>query len=163
MERTQTRNMQQELNEPHSFLESDDAPIIDGLSQSGDQRTPSGQDLKPITTEALRKIRAQREMIRKLQRQLQRSTEALTESEQTNVELTDTLHAALTCPETRRALETPGPHRLQERAPRPEDIAYQERLQKQSEQEQAQQAHAQPDPSTTQPQLMLDLVKQLAK
>jgi hypothetical protein len=62
-----------------------------------------------------------------------------------------------------RALETPGPHRLQERGQRPEDIAYQERLQQQSEREQAQQEHAEQDNATNQPQMMLELIKQLAK
>ncbi len=106
-----------------------------------------------------------------MQRQLQRSTEALYESEQTNVDLNDTLQATLTSLATQLALETPGLHRLQGRAQRPEDIAYQERLQQQSERatafwegegrEHAQQEHSQHE--TTQPQMMLDLVKQLTK
>jgi hypothetical protein len=101
--------------------------IIDGLSSSSDNRTPSGQESKTISTDALRKIQKQREQIRKLQRQLQRSTEALYDSGQHTVELQDTLHATLNSPVIQRAQETPGPHRLQERAQRPEDIAYQER------------------------------------
>jgi hypothetical protein len=95
MERAQTRNMHQELNEPNDLLDQEDAPVIDGLPSSSDNRTPSGQESKPISTDALRKINTQRETIRKLQRQLQRSTEALYESEQSNVELNDTLHATL--------------------------------------------------------------------
>jgi hypothetical protein len=163
MECTQTRNMQQELNEPNDRLDQDDAPIIDGLPSSSDSRTPSGQESKPLSTAALQKIKTQREMIKKLQRQLlvQRSTEALYDSQQQNAELNDTLQATLTSPATQRALETPGPHRLQERAQQPEDIAYQERLQQQSERERAHQEHSQHE--TTQPQMMLDLVKQLAK
>jgi hypothetical protein len=149
-----------ELNDLH---DQDDAPIIDGLQSSSDNRTPSGQESKPISTEALRKIKTQREQIRKLQRQLQRSTEALYDSEQNNVELHDTLQATLNSPVIQRALETPGLHRLQERAQRPEDIAYQERLLQQSEREQAQQEQTQQDPPTNQSQMMLDLVKQLAK
>jgi hypothetical protein len=78
-----------------------------------------GQESKPLTTEALRKIKTQREQIRKLQRQLQRSTEALQDSEQNNAALHDTLQATLNSPVIQRALETPGPHRLQERAQRP--------------------------------------------
>jgi hypothetical protein len=113
MDRTQTRNMQTELNEPNDLLEHDDAPIIDGLSSSSDYRTLSGQESKPISTEALRKIKTQRETIRTLQRQLKRSTEALYASEQHTVDLNDTLQAALTSPAIQRALETPGPHRLQ--------------------------------------------------
>ena len=161
MDRTQTRNMQPELNEPNDLLDHDDTPIIDGLPSSSDNRTPPGQESKTISTETLRKIKSQRETIRKLQKQLQRSTEALYASEQQAVDLNDTLQATRTSPATQRALETPGPHRLQERAQRPEDIAYQERLQQQSEREQAQQEHSQQE--TNQPQMMLDLVKQLAK
>ncbi len=155
--------MPTEPTEQPDLHDHDDAPIIDGLQSSSDNRTPSGQESKPITTEALRKIKTQREQIRKLQRQLQRSTEALYDSEQNNVELHDTLQATLNSPAIQRALETPGPHRLQERAQRPEDIAYQERLQQQSELEQAQQDNAPHDNATNQPQMMLELVKQLAK
>jgi hypothetical protein len=155
--------MPTEPTEQNGLHDHDDAPIIDGLQSSSDSRTPLGQESKPLTTEALRKIKMQREQIRKLQRQLQRSTEALQDSEQNNVALHDTLQATLNSPVLQRALETPGPHRLQERAQRPEDIAYQERLQQQSEREQAQQEHAQQDNVTNQPQMMLELEKQLAK
>jgi hypothetical protein len=158
-----TSNMPTEPTEPNDLHDQDDAPIIDGLHSSSDNRTPSGQESKPSSTEALRTIKTQREQIRKLQRQLQRPTEALYESEQTNVDLHDTLQATLTSPVIQCALETPGPHRLQARAQRPEDITYQERLQQQSEREQAQQENTQHDPSTHQPQMMLDIVKQLAK
>jgi hypothetical protein len=75
MDRTQTRNMQPELNEPNDLLDRDDAPIIDGLSSSSDNRTPSGQESKTISTEALRKIKTQRETIRKLQGFLNRFTQ----------------------------------------------------------------------------------------
>ena len=134
--------MPTEPTEQTDLNDHDDAPIIDGLPSSSDNRTPSGQESKTISTDALRKIQKQREQIRKLQRQLQRSTEALYDSEQNTVELQDTLQATLNSPVIQRALETPGPHRLQERAQRPEDIAYQERLQQQSEREQAQQEHS---------------------
>jgi hypothetical protein len=137
-----TCNKRLELNEPNDLLDQDDAPIIDDLPSSSDSRTPSGQESKPLSTAALQKIKTQRKMIKKSQRQLQRSTEALYDSEQQNVELNDALQAILTSPVTQRALETPGPHRLQERPQRPEDIAYQERLQQQSEREQAQQEHS---------------------
>jgi hypothetical protein len=102
-----TCNMQQELQEPHDLLDHDDAPIIKGLSPSSDNRTPSGQESKPVSNEALLKIKTQRETIRKLQRQLQRSTEALYASEQQTVDLNDTLQAALISQATQRALETP--------------------------------------------------------
>jgi hypothetical protein len=121
--------MSTELTEPSDLHDQDDAPMIDGLQFSNDNRTPSGQESKRISTELLRKIKTQREQIRKLQRQLQRSTEALYDSEQNNVEPHDTLQATLNSPVIQRALETPGTHHLQERAQRPEDIAYQERLQ----------------------------------
>jgi hypothetical protein len=99
--------MPTEPTEPHDLHDQDDAPIIDGLQSSSDNRTPSGQESKPISTEALRKMKTQREQIRKLQRQLQKSTEALYESEQTNVDLHDTLQATLTSPVMQRTLETP--------------------------------------------------------
>jgi hypothetical protein len=66
MEKAHTRNMQAELHEPNDILDQDDAPVIDGLPSSSDNRTPSGQESKPISTEALRKIKTQRETIRKL-------------------------------------------------------------------------------------------------
>jgi hypothetical protein len=47
------------------------------------------------------------------------------------------LQANMHSTDPRRPLETPRPRRLQERAQRPEDIAYQERLQQQSERKQA--------------------------
>ncbi len=107
-----------------------------------------------------------------MQRQLEQTSEALQDSEQNKAELNDLLQATLTSPGSFRTLvptgaqtrpiETPGPHRLQARAQRPEDIAYQERLNEQSEREQQQNAHTSPD-TPTPPQMMLDLVTQLAK
>jgi hypothetical protein len=49
---------------PNDLHDQDDAPIIEGLQSSSDNRTPSGQESKPISTEALRKIKTQREQIR---------------------------------------------------------------------------------------------------
>jgi hypothetical protein len=49
--------MPTELTEPSDLHDHDDAPIIDGLESSSDNRTPSGQESKPISTEALRKIK----------------------------------------------------------------------------------------------------------
>jgi hypothetical protein len=66
MERTHTRNMPTEPHEPNDLPDHDDAPIIEGLSSSSDNSTPSGQESKPISTDALRKIKTQRETIRKL-------------------------------------------------------------------------------------------------
>ena len=99
--------MPTELNESNDLHDHDDAPIIDGPQSCSDNRTPLGQESKPSSTEALRTIKTQREQIRKLQRQLQKSTEALYESEQTNVDLHDTLQATLTSPVMQRTLETP--------------------------------------------------------
>jgi hypothetical protein len=53
--------MPTELTEPTDLHDQDDAPIIDALQSSSDNRTPSGQESKPISTEALRKIKTQRE------------------------------------------------------------------------------------------------------
>jgi hypothetical protein len=95
-------------------------------------------------------------LIKQLQRQLQNTSEALQDSEQNKAELNELLHATLNSPAPTRLLETPGPHGLQERAQRPEDIEYQERLRNQTTQEHQQHA-AQPDPH------MLEFMKQLAK
>jgi hypothetical protein len=62
-------------------------------------------------------------------------------------------------PTHRRTTEIPGPHRLQERAPRPEDLEYQDKLEFQKEQEEDDQQHKPPN----QTNLVLDIVQQLAK
>ncbi len=64
----------------------------------------------------------------------------------------------------RTIVETPGPHRLQPRAPRPEDIEFRDKLQQQREVEHNQQA--QQTPATTNASTnnnVLEIVQQLAK
>jgi hypothetical protein len=53
MDKAQTRNMPTELTEPNDLHDHDDAPFIDGLHSSSDNCTPSGQESKSISTEAL--------------------------------------------------------------------------------------------------------------
>jgi hypothetical protein len=65
----------------------------------------------------------------------------------------------------RSTIETPGPHRLQPRAPRPKDIEYLEKLQQQREVEQHQQAQQNPahTNASNNNNNVLDIVQQLAK
>jgi hypothetical protein len=108
--------------------------------QQGSETTPSVDALNtPITNcnnttknrkipqETLRKMKTQSSLIRQLQEQLLMAQEALLDSEQNKAELNALLHASLN-PTQRRTTETPGPHRLQERPPRPEDLEYQDKL-----------------------------------
>ncbi len=152
----------------------EDMPLIDALDNADQTPLPhSTSARKKIPSDALKKIRDQQNIIKLLQRQLKQTSEALQDSEQNKAELNDLLQATLTSPGSFRPLvptgvqtrpiETPGPHWLQARAQRPEDIAYQERLNEQSEREQHQNVHVFADPQPNQPQMMLDLVKQLAK
>ena len=131
----------------------DDMPLIDALE--GTDQTPlpnSTSTKKKIPSEALKKIRDQQTLIKQLQRQLEHTSEALQDSEHNKAELTDLLQATLLSPGLSRtlappsiptrALETPGPHRLQERAQRPEDIEYQERLRQQATRNGSECAHS---------------------
>ena len=123
----------------------EDMPLIDAL-ENVDQPplSNSTSSKKKIPSEALKKIRDQQTLIKQLQRQLENTSEALHDSEHNKAELHELLHATMNSPGPTRPLETPGPHRLQERAQRPEDIEYQERLRQQTTQENQQHA-AQPD------------------
>jgi hypothetical protein len=58
----------------------------------------------------------------------------------------------------RASVKTPGPHRLQPRAPRPEDIKFRDKLQQQREVESNQQAQQNPANNNA-----LDIVQQLTK
>ena len=126
----------------------EDMPLIDALTLDGTDQTPlpnSTSTKRKIPSEALKKIRDQQNLIKHLQRQLEHTSEALHDSEHNKAELNELLLATLNSPGPTRPLETPGPHRLQERAQRPEDIAYQERVRQQATQENQQHA-AQPEP-----------------
>jgi hypothetical protein len=123
----------------------DDMPLIDALDSTDQTPLPNSTFAKKkIPSEALKKIRDQQALIKQLQRQLEHTSEELQDSEHNKAELNDLLHATLNSPGPTRPLETPGPHRLQERAQRPEDIEYQEKLRQQTTQENQQHA-AQPD------------------
>jgi hypothetical protein len=119
----------------HEHNGQDGMPLIDALDGT-DQTSLPTTSAKKTPSDALRKIKAQETLIKKLQRQLQNTSEALIDSEQNKTELNELLHATLNSPGPTRPLETSGPHRLQERAQRPEDIEYQERLRQQTTQEQ---------------------------
>ena len=145
----------------------EDMPLIDALDTADQTPLPNSSSAKKkIPSEALKKIRDQQALIKQLQRQLDHTSEALNDSENNKAELTGLLQATLLSPGLSRnlappsiptrALETLGPHRLQERAQRPEDIEYQERLRQQTAQETPQHA-ASPDPN------MLEFMKHLAK
>ena len=160
MEQTSsTRNVTPQAATQHGQeqIGQDDMPLIDALD--GPDQTPlsnSTSTKKKIPSEALKKIRDQQALIKQLQRQLEQTSEALQDSEHNKAEINDLLHATLNSPGPTRPLETPGPHRLQERAQRPEDIEYQNKLRQQTTQENQQHA-AQPDHN------LLKFMKQLAK
>jgi hypothetical protein len=124
----------------------EDMPLIDALDNADQTPLPNSTSAKKkIPSEALKKIRDQQTLIKQLQRQLEHTSEALHDSENNKAELHDLLQATLTSigpfrtlepPRTQtRPLETPGPYRLQERAQRPEDLEYQERVRQQTSQE----------------------------
>ena len=145
--RNDMQNAAQQQQDQHGH---EDMPLIDALASSDRTLHPSTVTRK-TPSETLRKMKAQQTLIQQLQKQLQQTSDALEDSEQNKAELNELLLATLNSPPPTRPLETPGPHRLQARAQRPEDIAYQERLQEQSEREQEQNAHTLPDtqPNTT--------------
>ena len=71
--------------------------------------------------------------IRELTQQLQETQEELNDSARNQHELNSLLQAAMSTPgTTKRPTETPGPHRLQARAPRLEDLEYQEKVRQQT-------------------------------
>jgi hypothetical protein len=122
----------------------EDMPLIDALDTADQTPLPNSTSAKKkISSEALKKIRDQQVLIKQLQRQLDHTSEALNDSENNKAELNDLLQATLNSPgpsrtleppsTQKRPLETPGPHRLQERAQRPEDLEYQERLRQQTD------------------------------
>jgi hypothetical protein len=92
-----------------------------------DALTPSDNGTSRRTAaDTLRKIKAQNSLIQKLQAQLLTTRDALDESAHNNAELNALLQATINSPRPEHpVVETPGPHRLQPRAPRPEDIEYQ--------------------------------------
>ena len=150
----------------------EDMPLIDALDTADQTPLPNSTSAKKkIPSEALKKIRDQQALIKQLQRQLETASDALNDSENNKAELHDLLQATLLSPGLSRTiespstqtrpLETPGPHRLQERAQRPEDLEYQERVRQQTTQEHQQHA-TQPDSNGTD-RNMLEFMKQLAK
>jgi hypothetical protein len=125
-----------------------------------DNLTPGSQGTsRRIANDPQRKLQAQNRLIQKLQPQLLTAKDALDDSANNNAELQALLQATVTSMGTDRAtVKTPGPHRLQPRAPRPEDIELRDKLQQQKEVESSQQTHT---PSAH--NNVLDIVQQLAK
>ena len=103
----------------------EDPPIVDmdALTQSF---SSSSTGRRPSSADPQKKIKAQNSIIQKLQQaQLLTTRDALEESTHNNAELNALLRATMNSPGPERAqLETPGLHRLQPRAPRPEDVEY---------------------------------------
>jgi hypothetical protein len=126
-------------------MESSSGMNMEQTEQQGNDTTPMVDAQTPINNgnntkdrkipqETLRKMKTQSSLIRQLQEQLLTAQEALLDSEHNKAELNALPHASMN-PSQRRSTETPGPHRLQERAPRPEDLEYQDKLEFQKEQE----------------------------
>jgi hypothetical protein len=139
-------------------FEHDEAPIVNGM----DTITPGQGTHRRIPSDPQRKLQAQNRLIQKLQAQLLLAKDALDDSANNNAELHALLQATVTSMGADRpTVETPGPHRLQPRTPRPEDIEYLEKLQQQREVESTQTArHANPTPANSN---VLDIVQQLSK
>ena len=136
-------------------FDNEDAPIVNGM----DTLTPGQGTSRRIQPDSQRKLQAQNRLIQKLQAQLLTAKDALDDSANNNAELQALLQATLTSMGTGRTLvETPGPHRLQPRAPRPEDIEFREKLQQQKEIE----SHP-TTPNPTPSNDVIDIVQQLAK
>jgi hypothetical protein len=129
------RHHRQQQQDDH--FDPDEIPIVNGMemqntAQGTHRRTPSDPQ---------RKLQAQNRLIQKLQAQLLTARDALDNSANDNAELQARLQATVTSMGSDRAtVETPGPHRLRPRAPRPEDIEFRGKLQQQREVEHHQQA-----------------------
>ena len=131
-----TRYTNATTQQGHEQNGQEDMPLIDALDHADQTPMPNSTSAKKkIPSEALKKIRDQQTLIKQLQRQLEQTSDALTDSENNKAELHELLQATLIPSPQTRPLETPGPPRLQERAQRPEDIEYQERLRQQTTQE----------------------------
>jgi hypothetical protein len=136
-------------------FDPDDAPIVNGM----DTIAPGQGTHRRTLSDPQRKIQAQNRLIQKLQAQLLTAKDALDDSTNDNAELQALLQATVTSMGSDRAtIETPGPHRLQPRAPRPEDIEFRDKLQQQREVEQNQQAQQTPTNNN-----VLGIFQQLAK
>ena len=104
----------------------DEAPIVNGMETIN----PGQGTHRRTTSDPQRKLQAQNRLIQKLQAQLLSAKDALDDSANDNAELQALLQATVTSMGSDRAtVETPGPHRLQPRAPRPEDIEFRDKLQ----------------------------------
>ena len=97
------------------------------------------------------KLQDQADKIRQLKGQLKDMEYALANSTQNQSELHAILRTAITTPGPK---ETPGPHRLQPRATRPEDIEFQEKVRQQTP------AHPPPEVPNIEG---LEFIEQLAK
>ncbi len=74
-------SMQTWLTTQHNQRDQEEDPIIDATASSMDNSTLNGQETRKVLSKTLKKIKAQRETIRLLlQRQLQRSNDALYDS-----------------------------------------------------------------------------------
>jgi hypothetical protein len=103
----------------------DEVPIVNGM----DTVNPGKGTHRRTPSDSQRKLQAQNRLIQKLQAQLLTAKDALDDSANNNAELHALLQATITSMGTDRSIvETPGPYRLQPRAPRPEDIEYLEKL-----------------------------------
>ena len=107
-----------------------DSPIVTSLT------TPYPQASGSVRTHvaSLRKIQEQEQEIRKQQRKIQELefSIAIQDAHTQNIKASDKIPNTPSAP-----TETPGPHRLQMKPERPEDVAYRTRLEEQSSAEKA--------------------------
>ncbi len=112
----------------HESKDNDDQlPEIDALGR--DEITTNKSSSIGRKDDLRQRMAEQARTIRELTQQLQETQEELNDSARNQHELNSLLQAAMSTPGTaKRTTETPGPHRLQARAPRPEDLEYQEKV-----------------------------------
>jgi hypothetical protein len=123
---------------PHSLESTPEVTGLDADNRPPLEDTQSSSSTSSTSTQSRRerKLHEQADKIRQLKNHLQEMQHALTHSTQHQAELHSILQAAITTPgpiATPGSKETPGPHRLQPRTARQEDIDFQEKVRQQAQ------------------------------
>ena len=124
--------------------------------------TPLQQNVVKRHIESLKKIERQAKEIREQQRQIGELNFELSikEAQMINIKNAENIPRTPSLPPALAASETPGPHRLQPKPERPEDIAYRAKL---VEQQHAEEAMGQDDSSPPSNDALLSVFQSLTK
>jgi hypothetical protein len=122
------RDIIDNIENPHNIDRDNitDLPLVDALT------TPfQPNSIRAHAATTLRKLREEEREIKEQQRQIQELTfgMAIKEAHAQNLQHAATISRTPSLPQALSAItETPGPHRLQPKPERPEDIAYKAKL-----------------------------------